>query len=260
MDQRGPLTRAHRRELSSRATGTMRASAALMHRALIVLLLAVTAGCPARKHREAPEAARAPAAPQVDRAKEKQIEDARQQALAVAIATPPPVTDAPCAHVPIRSPAPLGEMSLAWHDDMAGRPGDNTYGYLLVYLRLIGSYVEVVSAPGAHAPLGGDRIGFDGPLVTLVIDHWTDPDLPATGEGQFTSGELMGRVLVWDPAAKAFTCAAAVTAENTHVTVVTTDPGGGETNYQEDPLSKARVDLVNEALRAGLGGLHAIKI
>jgi hypothetical protein len=230
-----------------------------MHRILILVLLAATAGCPARKRREA-ETDRDRAVVQADHAQDKQIEEARQHALAAAIATPPALTGAPCAHVPMQPPAPLGEMSLAWPNDMPGRPGDETYGYLLLYLRLIGSYVEVVAAPGSQAPLGGDRIGFDGPHVTLVIDRWTDPDMPATGEGQFASGALVGRVLVWDPAAKAFTCGASVTAENTHLTVVTTDPGGGETNYQEDPLSKARVDLVNEALRAGLGGLHAIKI
>jgi hypothetical protein len=50
-----------------------------------------------------------------------------------------------------------------------------------------------------------------------------------------------------------------VSATNAGVTVVhTIDEGDLSASNDEDPLSKARVDLVDEAIRAGLDGLHAL--
>jgi hypothetical protein len=219
-----------------------------------VAVVIVLAAC-SSKHERAKEAPRPSAA---DRAKAQAEEDARRDRVTEAVANPLALTDAPCPHVPMAPPAALGDLSLAFSDDLPGKPGDQTSGYLMLYLRLIGSDVEIVAAPRAQAPLD-PRTGFESPHVTLVIDRWSDPVLPASGEGQFASGEVTGRVYVWDAAAKAFTCGAAVTAHNTGVTVVRTDTGAAAQDSQEDPLSKARVDLVNEALRAGLGALHATR-
>jgi hypothetical protein len=231
-----------------------------MIRALALTTALLATACLERKHRDPPPPD--PAAERAERAAKEAAEQARRAAVEAAVTTPPRLADAACpAGVKLPSVPALGDLQLAWSDDLpAGRAGDQTGSYLLTYLRLIGSEVEVVNPLASGAPLDR-RSGFDhGARITLIVDQWTEPVLPAERTGNFVVGHLVGRLLVWDPAAKAFVCGATVDARNGNVTLVDSDGDAlaGRPGAQEDALSKVRVDLVNEAIRDGLAHLHAV--
>jgi hypothetical protein len=62
------------------------------------------------------------------------------------------------------APEMLGDLSVQLGEPMPGdQPGDETDSYLLLYLRLVGSQIEVVPAPGSGAPF--QRAGFEHPTV-----------------------------------------------------------------------------------------------
>ncbi len=226
----------------------------------LAVSLAVTAGC--KPHHDDRDKARAEpsAAEKAATAAAAAAEDERLRQIDAVVAAGPPLTLTadPCPLQTMAAPGALETMSLALGPSMSGlRPGDETSGYLLLYLRLIGSEVEVVAPLGTGAPLDA-RVGFGHASVTLVVDHWGDPVMPAARTGTFEIGTLLGRLLIWDPAARRIACGANVVASNGDITVVDTTSADYSAGSQEDPLSKARVDLVNEALRKGLGDLKAI--
>jgi hypothetical protein len=224
-----------------------------MPRVLALTTALLATGCLERKHRDAPPPD--PAKVRAERAAKEEAEDARRAQIDAAIATPPRVADEPCpASVRVPFVPALSDLQLAWPGEPAPSPGADTGPYLSSYLRLLGSSIEVLAPLASGSPLD-PRSGFDGATVTLVVDQWTDPVLPAEREGRFIPGQLVGRVLVWDPAVKAVVCAAPVAAHNGNVTLVDTI---GERGVQEDALSKVRIDLVNEGLRDGLAHLHAV--
>jgi hypothetical protein len=142
-------------------------------------------------------------------------------------------------------------MQLQWSgsDLGGGSPGDDTYGYLLRYWRFTGSKFDVVARDGLATPF--DHEAFDEVDATLIIDRYLDPHF--TSETTYAPGELEGRVAVWHDGALA--CGAKVRVQNAQITVVHST-GANYRTSREDPLSKARIDLVNEGLRAGLAALR----
>jgi hypothetical protein len=198
-----------------------------------------------------------PVDPKVEAAKreeEKQAEEAYREALDKILAAPIAFSQTPCAMAKPMSPLKLDSMSLAWSGDrLYGKSGDQTHGYLMKYSRFTGSPAIVVT-PTSGAPF--ENVVFGRTDVTLIVDSWTDPIVPehVGDKAQFVVGEMRGRILLWDRAAKRFACGANVTAKNTNVTIVTTTNERDYSSTPEDPLSKVRVDLVNEAIRAGLDG------
>ncbi len=181
------------------------------------------------------------------------------EALEPIFTSPMVLTDEPCPLTSPRDPGPLGNTSLAWPRDQAFGPGSMTQSYLMYYLRLIGSDFEVAPAPGSGAPV--ERVGYDVPAATLIIDRWQDPVLPEdpTLPAKFTPGYIEGRLLLWDSAAGAFVCGAKVSASNIDVNVVSNyDLRNANGTSREDSLSKVRIDLLNEAIRAGLAHLRRL--
>jgi hypothetical protein len=168
-------------------------------------------------------------------------------ALAEAIAHPPTFSGAACDVDAPQPPPPLDKLSLS-----LSPAGDDTYAYLLDYWHVTGSSFEIIDA--AHAPIRSMEL--DAPLVTLVIDHFVEPAVRnARPDGTFPSGELRGRVLVWN--GDAIACGAEVTAHNSaSLRVPKSEVADGDISFEEDPRAKPRVDLVNEALRAGLAALR----
>ena len=227
-----------------------------------LLLLAVLAACklPARERVDAGSEKDRQAA----RARAEAAEAERKQALAEILPRKDLAHGAEaCPFGAPMAPRPLGDTALSWpHDSISGlqlSPGDMTSSYLGTYLRMVvRSEVEIVPAPGSGTPF--ERAGFDGPTVTLIIDQWSDPILPAHAEGgsRFVPGRLIGRVVIWDPASHRYACGAPVSAQNGDVTLVHTTTSDYSSSSDEDPLSKVRIDLINEALRVGLAGPWAL--
>jgi hypothetical protein len=194
-----------------------------------------------------------PAAEAEERRNAAEQEAAFTTALDALVAAPVALTTEPCTTKPM-VPIELGRMSLAWSGPrLSGAPGDDTSGYLMKYLRFTGSN-GVVPMPASGAPF--EKVVFPGvPPAVLLVDRWVDPVVPVdvVDKTSFTVGQIDARVFVWDRAAKRFACGAKVTAQNANVTIVTTTSSDySKPSTTEDSLSKVRVDLVNEAFRAGL--------
>lgn len=215
-----------------------------MLRTLCVIALAL-AGCRDRHPHDQPP----PSVPREDPA----IEARRTAALDKLLVEQLAFAGDPCDVKAPTAPIQLGSMELQWRGDrMAGAAGDDTSAYLLMYLRATGSVFEVAPAPTAKSPF--ERKGFDHPSVTLIIDDYVDPIITnPTPPSQFVAGELVGRVALWHDGAVA--CGANVQVHNSDVTIVSATDQDYRTS-KEDPLSKARIDLVNEAFRAGIAGLR----
>jgi hypothetical protein len=121
------------------------------------------------------------------------------------------------------------------------------------------SGVGPMAGTGALRPRVGGR---DSVQLTLLVTHWRDPAFQSPdGVGPFTSGAIAGRLLVWSYADRRVICATDVEATNTpHLTIVRVadDPLGRPTFHDsDDPLNRARIDLIEQALRAGIPTLRA---
>lgn len=90
--------------------------------------------------------------------------------------------------------------------------------------------------------------------LTLLVMRWRDP-IVVPGEDAFTPGEIEARLLVWSYASSRFVCTASVIAsQSAPLSIVrSADPLGDE----DDVLNRARLDLIEQALRAGIPELWA---
>jgi hypothetical protein len=94
--------------------------------------------------------------------------------------------------------------------------------------------------------------------VTLVVTAWTDPVVTgANATLSIVPGRLEGRLFVWSYASSRFVCAGDVTTSNTMPLVVVR--GRDLTDPEDDPLNRARLDLVAEAYRKGISGLRELE-
>ncbi len=216
-------------------------------RALVLVLLLGQVGCKAREEAAPPPG---PPPPKKDPAIEARRKTAVERQRTMAAIEETDFAGPPCDVSPPTVPMELGGMQLQWTGDLpAGGPGADTHGYLLRYWRFTGSQFDVVAREGLETPFQHEP--FPEVAATVIIDRYLDPYF--SSETRYSPGELEGRVLLWHDGALA--CGAKVNVKNAQVTVVNAT-GADYRTSREDPLSKARIDLVNEALRAGLPALR----
>lgn len=220
-------------------------------RALVIVVALGAVGCKRRREEPGP-----PASLTEVTKKDPAIEQRRKAAVEVLRKRDPEAFDdfsgPPCAVPAPRPPEPLGAMNLQWSgpDGLDSRPGGETYGYLLTYWRFTGSDFDVIARDGLGTPF--EHEAFDEVEATVIIDRYRDPIFQT--ETRYIPGELVGRVVLWRDGAAA--CGASVRVVSSQITVVSQTSADYRRRSSEDPLSKARIDLVNEALRAGLPALR----
>lgn len=106
--------------------------------------------------------------------------------------------------------------------------------------------------------VGWNNVPDGGHRLTLVVDEWIDPILPADAgerETTFIVGRIAGRALLWDYRQARVVCAGDVVARNASVTLVTE---GGMFARSDDPMTLVRVDLAVQGLRAAVSTLRAV--
>jgi hypothetical protein len=210
----------------------------------LVVLLVVEAACTAG---HTPHSPLAPPPPSSDRPSSAPPPAVNHKAaLEDAVAHPSSFTGAPCDIDAPKPPPPFNDL----FSNLDG--ADDTYWLMRDYVHMTGSIFEIINA--AQAPFR--PIELDAPQVTLVIDRFADPVMTdPRPDRTVPSGELRGRVLVWHDDVLA--CGADVVVHNSiPVKVPAPIPATADISVPEYPLVSARVDLVNEALRAGLVALH----
>lgn len=112
----------------------------------------------------------------------------------------------------------------------------------------------------------GPLTGADGPrswfprrdahALTLLVRTFVDPTV--TGDGSaVVPGHLEGRLLVWSYEQSRFVCTAEVAVDNgPHLTIVRSPDRLGD---EDDPLNRARLDLVEQAVTHGIARLVATR-
>lgn len=208
----------------------------------------------AARERSAAEAAAA----QADRAARARADATRRQRLArsgaALLATPLADMSCPFAVAP---PAPLPQTPVA-------TSASAMEIQLTLLLAVHAGHAEVYPRGGvAVGPIASPIVpgrGEVGRRLILRVDEWIDPilpELPPEGQTtQFLTGQLVGRVLLWDDETETIVCGADVDVRTPALTVQSVRVSEGR-SYADDPLARARVELIFEALRAGVRTLRA---
>jgi hypothetical protein len=206
-------------------------------------------------------------------------EKLRDSRIAAGAAASLEITDLPCGRQ-INPPAALGKTSFAESEDrLFGLTDEHRPALFERHLdRYLDSLrwslsVDVWPAPTGHTgPLRrrhhrpSDATGYwpyGEHFASLIVDEWRDP--ATTPSGEIRPGEIKARLLVWSYADRDFVCASDVVARNGPLTIVKKvslewrPERVGQADPEDDPITKARLDLVVEALRAGLTNLRQLK-
>jgi tetratricopeptide (TPR) repeat protein len=94
-------------------------------------------------------------------------------------------------------------------------------------------------------------------VATLVVGSWRDPSILRDGASvSVLPGQLVGHLLVWSHTSSRFACAGHVEATNAPNLVMVTSETPGVPS--DDPLNRARLDLVEQGYRSGIAGLRAL--
>lgn len=93
--------------------------------------------------------------------------------------------------------------------------------------------------------------------VSVLLHSWTDPHFEA-GARTWHHGSAIARVLVWSFEESRFVCSAGVTASNNPSLVFVQAPPNDYHTSEDDLLNRARVDLIEQLLRAALPALRAL--
>lgn len=107
---------------------------------------------------------------------------------------------------------------------------------------------------GAEGPPGG-RLDFRPFATTLIVLQWHDPVVLAGGTS-LTPGRVTARLVAWSYADSRFVCASEVEASNAAGLVIVRSPD--LSLPADDPLGRARLDLVEQAYRAAIPRLRAL--
>lgn len=181
--------------------------------------------------------------------------DAGTTPCTIAVASPQPVPRGTVTAPRIgRAIGTTGELLGTEHFDATVRQ----------YAALYAPALDVIPAvPSGVGPVKGEA----GPrswgspypyAVTLVVTAWTDPVVTgANATLSIVPGRLEGRLFVWSYASSRFVCAGDVSTSNTTPLVVVR--GRDLTDPEDDPLNRARLDLVAEAYRKGTSGLRELE-
>ncbi|NOU32072.1 MAG: hypothetical protein HOO96_29560 [Polyangiaceae bacterium] len=109
---------------------------------------------------------------------------------------------------------------------------------------------------GAEGPSNG-RLNFRPFATTLVVTEWRDPVVLAGGNS-ITPGHVAARLVAWSYADSRFVCASAVEATNVAGLVVV--QSADLARPADDPLGRARLDLIEQAYRAAIPKLRALEV
>lgn len=181
--------------------------------------------------------------------------DAGTTPCTIAIASPQPVPRGTVTAPRIgRAIGTTGELLGTEHFDATVRQ------YAALYAPALDVVPAVPSGVGPVKGVAGPRAwGSPHPYaVTLVVAAWTDPVVSGAGDGlSIVPGRLEGRLFVWSFASSRFVCAGDVSTSNTTPLVIVR--GRDLTDPEDDPLNRARLDLVAEAYRKGISGLRELE-
>jgi hypothetical protein len=101
-------------------------------------------------------------------------------------------------------------------------------------------------------------VPYDPYRLTILVTAWRDPVI-AADRASMLPGEARARLFVWSYADTRFVCTTAeLRAENQAGLTIVHAPVGALTEPEDDPLHRARLDLVEQALRAGLVRLAGV--
>ncbi|HJL19755.1 MAG TPA: hypothetical protein RMH99_29095 [Sandaracinaceae bacterium LLY-WYZ-13_1] len=226
--------------------------------AVLVGLLAVMAVA-ARLAREPtpPEEAADPAARAASDAERRRRIARREPAV-----VDPPIRDAPCP-VALPPPPPFPRRPITGEHLPRGTDLDHQ---LRRFLRTGGYAADVLPLePGGVGPLREPQGWADEPAwtahdhqATLLVQGWEDPGTPTVGAlGGFEPGALTGRLVLWRFSERRVVCAARVDVQSSdELTIVEGEDLLGRP-VRDDPLTKARLDLVRRALERGAAALRA---
>ena len=180
--------------------------------------------------------------------------DAGTAPCTIAIASPQPVPRGTVTAPRIgRAIGTTGELLGTEHFDATVRQ------YAALYAPALDVIPAVPSGVGPVKGEAGPRAwGSPHPYaVTLVVTAWTDPVVAGARESlAILPGRLEGRLFVWSYASSRFVCAGDVSTSNTTPLVVVR--GRDLTDPEDDPLNRARLDLVAEGYRKGISGLREL--
>lgn len=109
---------------------------------------------------------------------------------------------------------------------------------------------------GAEGPSNG-RLKFRPFATTLIVTEWRDPVVLAGGNS-ITPGHVAARLVAWSYADSRFVCASAVEATNVAGLVVV--QSADLARPADDPLGRARLDLIEQAYRAAIPKLRALEV
>lgn len=107
---------------------------------------------------------------------------------------------------------------------------------------------------GAEGPPGG-RLNVRPFSTTLIVSEWRDP-VVLPGGASITPGHVRARLVVWAHAESRFVCASEVEATNAPGLVIVRSADLAAP--ADDPLGRARLDLVDRAYRASIPELRAL--
>ncbi len=109
---------------------------------------------------------------------------------------------------------------------------------------------------GAEGPSNG-RLNFRPFATTLIVDGWRDPVVLAGGNS-IIPGRVSARLVAWSYADSRFVCVSAVEATNAAGLVVV--QSADLALPADDPLGRARLDLIEQAYRAAIPQLRALEV
>ena len=94
-------------------------------------------------------------------------------------------------------------------------------------------------------------------VTTMLVTDWRDP-IVLEGGASIVPGRLGARLLVWSREEARFVCAADVVVENgSSLSIVRASHRDG-LQREDDPLNRARLDLIERALQVGIPRLTAV--
>lgn len=112
----------------------------------------------------------------------------------------------------------------------------------------------LTSAPPVSAFSAGHR----SYKLSLLMHEWQDPEV-APGATTWRPGAATAHVLVWDFDASRFVCSADVSASNDPALVFVVPSFDDPIQTGDDPLNRARVDLIEQLLRTAVPLLRVVE-
>lgn len=91
--------------------------------------------------------------------------------------------------------------------------------------------------------------------ATLLVTGWRDPII-LQGGSALSAGRIEGRLVIWSYQASRFVCTADVAATNTPDLAIVRSPD--MSHGEDDPLNRARLDLIEQAYRKAIPRLRAL--